>query len=232
MPDPVKILLIEDDQALAESLATYLRGQQITPGLAAHPQAAIERLETERFDAVLLDVMLPDMSGFELLPRIRSLTEAPILMLTALGDEESRVTGLNLGADDYICKPFSAKELVARLRAFNRRYRPQTTSDESLSYASIALHPETQTATIADTQIALTAAESRLLGALIRARGKPVTRESLYQSVLGRSALPTDRSLDTHISNLRRKLTITAGDPPAIRAHRGIGYGLSRSCTG
>ncbi|MEM1437284.1 MAG: response regulator transcription factor [Pseudomonadota bacterium] len=227
----MKILLIEDDLELAESLAAYLQGQQIEARLAYHPDAAIEQLETEGFDAVLLDVMLPVVSGFELLPRVRSLTDAPILMLTALSDEESRVTGLNLGADDYICKPFSAKELVARLRAFNRRYTPRTTADVRMSYANLTLNPETQTAIVADTQVMLTAAESRLLAALIKARGKPVARESLYRSVLGRTALPTDRSLDTHISNLRRKLAASAEHPPTIRAHRGIGYGLSHTCT-
>lgn len=224
----MNVLLIDDDVELSASVEAYLSKSQMRVSRAADARAA-ERLVAEReFDAILLDVMLPDLSGFDVLPKLRRVTRAPIVMLTALGEEDDRVSGLNLGADDYVTKPFSAKELVARLRALRRRRDLDSAAATPLVQGELELLPGQLIVRIGGEPTTLTGAEFGILEQLAGAPNQTISRDLLYRRVLGREASPLDRSLDTHISNLRRKLS-AAGARSGIRAVRGVGYVLSVS---
>ncbi len=224
----MNVLLIDDDVDLAESLTRYFSLNEIQSNTVTTAGKAVSTLRECEFDAVLLDVMLPDQSGFEFLPKLRTLTRAPVFMLTALGEEEHRVTGLNLGADDYITKPFSAKELVARLRAMQRRQGHDRVYEEELTHDDLAVFPNQLRVVLNGTPVDLTGVECQILIELIRAPDKTASREWLSRNALGRDASPLDRSLDVHISNLRRKLGRHPTKGNRIRSLRGRGYLLTR----
>jgi two-component system response regulator CpxR len=177
---------------------------------------------------VVLDVMLPGLNGFEVLRRIRAESKIPVLMLTARGDDVDRIVGLEIGADDYLPKPFNPRELTARIRAILRRVtvdKPiDRTSAKKLSVGDVALDSGTRTVLRAGANVELTSVEFDLLEKLLRAAGEIVTREDLSQQVLGRNASPFDRSIDMHISNLRKKLGHQSGDAERIKTVRGVGY--------
>jgi len=171
--------------------------------------------------------MLPELSGFEVLRRIRALNRVPVIMLTARGEEVDRVVGLELGADDYLAKPFSPRELVARIRAVLRRMSVENhPANGAMQWGPLRLDLRARRADVNEQDLELTAAELRILELLVRADTKTVTRDELMTQALGRRLLPTDRSLDTHVSNLRRKLA-KATSRVSVQSVRGTGYALA-----
>jgi two-component system OmpR family response regulator len=218
----VRVLLIDDDARLAELLEEYLTPQGVSLVHAGGGQAGLGKLVEGGFDAVFLDVMMPGLDGLTVLRKIRDAGHRiPVLMLTARGDEADRVVGLELGADDYIAKPFSPRELLARLRAVLRRAQPDTVA-EKLSSAGITIDTGSREAWVDGKPVELTGLEIDLLTALLRRAGRVVPRSALLE-LAGRGDVTVgERAVDVHISRLRKKL---GDDPPTkIRTVRGVGY--------
>lgn len=219
-----RLLLIDDDQELCELLASWLtqEGFQVT---ACHEAgSARQALASQAPDAVVLDVMLPDGSGLELLKQLRGEhAELPVLMLSARGEPLDRILGLELGADDYLAKPCDPRELTARLRAVLRRTAPSPASSQ-LELGDLSFSPNRGVVSIAEHDVPLTLSESRLLEALLRQPGEPVDKQALAQLALGRKLTLYDRSLDMHVSNLRKKLGPHPDGRPRIVALRSRGY--------
>jgi two-component system response regulator CpxR len=220
-----RLLMIDDDVRLAEMLVEYLAPEGIELTTVASGVQGLRQAQRENYD---LDVMLPGLSGFDVLKQLReSGAKTPVLMLTARGDDVDRIVGLDLGADDYLPKPFNPRELLARVKAILRR----TSEDEQddvveLTVGQLRVNLPRREAWLGDQALKLTNAEFVILVTLMRAPGEVVSRESLTRTALGRQLLPDDRSLDTHISNLRRKVGSDAGDDVVIRSIRGSGYVL------
>jgi two-component system response regulator CpxR len=183
----------------------------------------------KQFALVLLDVMLPGMDGFEVLRRIRSASSVRVLLLTARGDDVDRIVGLEIGADDYLSKPFNPRELLARVRAILRRSAGQEAKQEHalLRVDRLELNRAARTASQNGTKLELTDVEFALLEALMRSPGKVVSREEISENVLGRRFHPFDRSLDMHVSRLRRKLATRGSSEEQVKTIRGIGYQLA-----
>lgn len=222
----MRVLLIDDDARLAELLRDYFEPQGIALAHALSGAAGLAAVAQGSFDAIFLDVMMPGMDGLEVLRRLRDAgSKSPILMLTARGDEADRVVGLELGADDYVAKPFSPRELLARLRAVVRRAQP-TLESERLSSAGISVDTGTREAWVDGQPVALTGLEIDLLIALLRRAGRVIPRAALLELAGRGDVTVNERAVDVHISRLRKKL----GDEPAsrIKTVRGIGYVLSR----
>jgi len=217
-----RILLADDDQELAQLLRDFLSREGFDVALAHDADSAIEAARAETFDALVLDVMMPGRSGLDVLRELRREAATPVLMLTALGEDIDRILGLELGADDYIPKPCNPRELAARLRAVLRRARGEggeTLTD--LRNGPIWLRASSRSVTVDDKPISLTATEFDLLALLLRETGRVVSKERISQSVLGRPLGPFDRSIDVHVSNLRRKLGNTPdGTSPITTIHR------------
>jgi two-component system OmpR family response regulator len=223
----VRVLLIDDDARLAELLDGNLRPQGVALVHAGGGQAGLAAIAGGGFDAVLLDVMMPGLDGLSVLRRLRDAGHrVPVIMLTARGDEADRVVGLELGADDYVAKPFSPRELLARLRAVLRRAQPDAVA-EKLSAAGIAVDTGSREAWVDGKPVELTGLEIDLLVALLRRAGRVVPRGALLE-LAGRSDVTVgERAVDVHISRLRKKL---GDDPPTrIRTVRGVGYVLARA---
>lgn len=221
------ILLVDDDLEMGEMLVEYLTSSHFAASTEQDGLAAVRRLERERFDLVILDVMLPSMDGFEVLKTIRKTLTTPVIMLTARGDDVDCVLGLELGADDYLSKPFSPRNLVARVRAVLRRCeRAGEASGRRLVANDLALDTASMAATIKGKSLSLTGTEFRLLEALMEPAGQTHSREELAEKVLGRPLSAYDRSIDTHISNLRGKLAAHGKTSVEIRNMRGTGYVL------
>jgi two-component system response regulator CpxR len=223
------ILLIDDDVELCSMLIDYLGryGFRVT---AVHRgdkglKAALEK----PFALVLLDVMLPGIDGFEVLRRIRASSTVNVLLLTARGEDVDRIVGLEIGADDYLSKPFNPRELLARMRAVLRRSInvPVQSEQSTLKVEGLELNPSARTVFQDGKKIELTDVEFALLEALMRAAGKMVSREDLSEKVLGRQFHPFDRSLDMHVSRLRRKLTEGGAPEDQVKTIRGAGYQLA-----
>jgi DNA-binding response OmpR family regulator len=223
----VRVLLIDDDARLAELLLGYFDPQGVALIHASHGQAGLNHLVAGGFDAILLDVMMPGIDGLAVLRKIRDAGHrTPVIMLTARGDEADRVVGLELGADDYVAKPFSPRELLARLRAVVRRADPAAVA-EKLTAAGITVDAAAREAWVDGKPVELTGLEIDLLLALLRRAGRVVPRSALMD-LAGRGDVAVgERAVDVHISRLRKKL----GDDAAqrIRTVRGIGYTLARS---
>ena len=227
--DKPRILLIDDDAKLCRLITNYLAplGYEIA---AEHTgPAGLGRALTGSFHAVLLDVMLPGLSGFDVLRELRKESQVPVLMLTALGDEADRIVGLELGADDYLPKTFSTRELLARLRAVLRRSALTARSQDPQQAAPITvgelwIDTESHPAAVSDRPLALTPVEYELLVLLARAAGRVRTREQLLLEVADREFEAFDRAIDVHISSLRRKLGDDARAPRFIETVRGSGY--------
>lgn len=221
----MRVLLVDDDTGLAELLSEYFapHGASIEHVLSGAP--ALEQLRDGKFDVVLLDVMLPGDDGFEVCRKIRSTSLIPILMLTARGDDHDRIVGLDLGADDYVPKPFNPRELLSRIRAVLRRTQTSKTGDK-LEVGDVQIDVPAHAATLSGQAITLTSFEFRLLVALARRAGEAMTREDLARALkAGDEYDPSvDRSLDVHVSHLRQKLGDDARDPKRIRTVRGVGY--------
>jgi two-component system, OmpR family, response regulator CpxR len=230
-----RILVIDDDRELCELLGEYLGQEGFAVESANDATAGLSLALTGGHALVVLDVMLPGMSGFEVLRRIRERSRVPVLMLTARGTEVDRIVGLEMGADDYLPKPFNPRELVARIRAVQRRSTvlkgvPASPDvPEPLEVGDVALEPGTRTVRRAGEVVALTSVEFSILEALLRAAGRVVSREELARTALGRNLSSYDRSIDVHVSSLRRKLGRRVGALERIRSVRGIGYQYSRA---
>ncbi len=221
-----KILIIDDDSELSKLIQEYLQQEGLQVTLAVDGETGLDKLATEPFDLLVLDVMLPGLNGFELLPKIRSMDTIPILMLTARGDEIDRIVGLELGADDYLAKPSSPRELLARIKAILRRSRmiPNQHANENFSIGELSVDVSSRQVLVYQKNCDLTGTEFNLLVELIRNRGKVQSREDLCLKILDRRLTAFDRSLDMHISNLRRKLSLGEDNLPAIKTIRGSGY--------
>jgi len=223
----MKVLLVDDDEDFANGLKIFLEKFNIASVIESRITSAEKQLKKFEFDIILLDVMLPGGSGFDFLPTIRKMFDVPVIMLTALDEEDELVNGLDLGADDYITKPFSPKELVARLRAVNRRHSINKTDIKTV-LDDLELFCNQSMARVNKVNIALTEVECHILHLLLNSKDHSVSRDLLYSQVLKRDMMPDDRSLDVHISNLRRKLGSHPTKGNRIRAIRGQGYALTK----
>jgi two-component system OmpR family response regulator len=225
-PKP-KLLIIDDDQELCAMLVEYLGPEDFDTRTATTGPTGLEQLAHAAVDLVILDVMLPGLSGFEVLRRIRAVSRVPVIMLTARGEEVDRVVGLEMGADDYLAKPFSPRELIARIRAVMRRVPAEAAAAGGLIvWGPLRLDLRAHRAQAGERDLELTSAELRILELLVRADTRTVTRDDLMVQALGRRLLPTDRSLDTHVSNLRRKIA-RCTDQVNVQSVRGAGYTLT-----
>jgi two-component system OmpR family response regulator len=219
---------VDDDPALSQLLTEYLAGESIqTTAVFNGPDGAAAAL-SGRFDAVILDIMLPGIDGNEVLRRIRQSSAIPVIMLTAKGGDVDRVVGLEMGADDYVAKPYFPRELVARLRAVLRRQR-DTAPAQSLAVAQLELSPGKREVRWQGAAFELTTSEFDLLESLMRAGDNVSTKEELSLQVLGRPRESYDRSVDVHVSNLRRKLAAASANACEIETIRGVGYRLKVS---
>jgi len=223
-----RLLIIDDDVRLSEMLVEYLAPEGIELAAVASGVQGLRQAQRENYDLIILDVMLPGLSGFDVLKQLREGgSKTPVLMLTARGDDVDRIVGLDLGADDYLPKPFNPRELLARVKAILRRTTEEEASEDvELQVGKLRVNLPRREAWIDDQSLKLTNAEFVILVTLMRAPGEVVSRESLTRTALGRQLLPDDRSLDTHISNLRRKVGSDAGEDVVIRSIRGSGYVL------
>ena len=219
----LRVLLIDDDHRLRGLLADYLAPSDVHLEHAADGPTGLATLARGGFDAVLLDVMMPGMDGLAVLRAIRERSNVPVLMLTARGDEADRVVGLELGADDYIAKPFSSRELLARLRAVLRRTRPEE-ADQRLAVAGIEADLGTRSVSVDGAQVDLTGLEFDLLVALMRRAGRVLPRQVLLAEAGRDDVVVGERTIDVHVSKLRRKL-----GADRIKTVRGVGYVLGRS---
>ena len=228
--DGKRILVIDDDAELCELLGEYLGQEGFAAEFVNEGAAGLERALTGEHSLVVLDVMLPEMNGFEILRRIRERSKIPVLMLTARGNDVDRIVGLEMGADDYLPKPFNPRELVARIRAVKRRTDPGAETRDAaeraewLRVGDLDLSPETRVVRRAGKTVELTSVEFSLLEALLRSAGRVVPREELARAALGRNLSSFDRSVDVHMSSLRRKLGHKVGETERIRNIRGVGY--------
>lgn len=223
----MKVLLVDDDEDFANGLKIFLEKFNIATVIESRITSAEKQLKKFEFDIILLDVMMPGGSGFDFLPTIRKMFDVPVIMLTALDEEDELVNGLDLGADDYITKPFSPKELVARLRAVNRRHSINKTDIKTV-LDDLELFCNQSMARVNKVNIALTEVECHILHLLLNSKDHSASRDLLYSQVLKRDMMPDDRSLDVHISNLRRKLGSHPSKGNRIRAIRGQGYALTK----
>lgn len=222
-----RVLLIDDDVRLYELLASYLEQNGFTVTCVADGPKGLAALAGGSFDAVLLDVMMPGMDGLEVCKRIRAKSQVPVLMLTAKGDETDRVVGLELGADDYIAKPFSPRELLARLRAVLRRSNPEGAS-ERINVGEIGIDVPSRQVTVSGKEVELTGVEFDILLALARRPGRVVAREALLSEAGRGDVSVSDRTVDVHISHLRQKLDDDPKSPRRIKTVRGVGYVLAK----
>ncbi|MDI1436803.1 MULTISPECIES: response regulator transcription factor [Polyangium] len=220
------IVFIEDDEKLARLTARYLESHNVRVTLATDARDGIAAVLREHPDVVLLDLMLPEIDGFEVCQRLRARVHTPIIMVTARGEEADRVMGLEGGADDYLPKPFSARELLARIRAHARRARGLAgpPAERQIVAGSLTIDPCARRAVFGGVDLALTTYEFDLLHALAERAGRVLTREQLVDLVRGSADEAFDRSIDVHVSHLRKKLGDDPKNPRIIKTVRGIGY--------
>jgi DNA-binding response OmpR family regulator len=224
-----RLLVIDDDPKLGGLLREYLgaRGYQVE--LAADGPRGLERHAQGDVDLIILDVMMPGMDGLEVLRQLRATARTPVVMLTARGDDVDRIIGLELGADDYLPKPFNPRELLARVSAVLRRGAPAPAPVAALSASGIRLDPERREVQVDGQPVDLTTTEFELLRALLAAAGRIIPRERLMELARGQEWAAFDRSVDVHISHLRRKLGDDPKAPRLIKTIRGVGYLVPRA---
>ncbi len=218
------ILLIDDDRELGQMLRDYLAMESLAVHVCGSGEAGLQELKMRDFDLVILDIMLPGINGLDVLKTLRATNTVPVIMLTARGDDVDRIIGLEFGADDYLAKPFNPRELVARIKAILRRAQPPAPAESNLAMGSISMDTTTRTAFVNGEALMLTGTEFELLRCLLQTPGDVVSKQRLSTSALGRRLLPYDRSIDTHISNLRKKLEKAGDVGETIMNQRGIGY--------
>jgi two-component system, OmpR family, response regulator CpxR len=224
----VNVLLVDDDAELCALLGEFLTREGFTVACEHEGTRGLERAATPGVDLVVLDVMLPGIDGFEILRRLRARSKVPVIMLTARGEDVDRIIGLELGADDYLPKPFNPRELTARIRAILRRYEPRPASAASsrLEVNGIALDPGSREVFSGGKRVEVTTFEFDILEMLMRSAGRVLSRDALMENFYNRKATPFDRSIDMHISHLRKKLE--RGES-LIKTIRGVGYQFSRT---
>lgn len=228
-----RILIIDDDEELCELIVEYLKPEGFDVEAVHRGEQGIARALSGEFSFLVLDVMLPGANGFEVLRGVRAQSKVPVLMLTARSDDIDRIVGLELGADDYLPKPFNPRELVARIRAILRRSRaePQPAgpaNSERIVLGDVELDKGARTVRRGGELIELTTVEFELLELLMRSAGRVVTREEIVNKILGRKFMTFDRSVDMHVSNLRKKLGHRFGETERVRAVRSVGYIYAR----
>ena len=221
-----KILLVDDEQSVQTLLSYPLRKDGYEVVSAVDGQEALQRFAEQRFDLVILDLMLPRLDGIEVCRRMRSRSQVPIIMLTAKGDEIDKVVGLEMGADDYITKPFSMREFRSRVKAALRRSRmPGSRDDEEpIRSGELQIDFDRRAVTVRETDVRLTYVEFEILGALAREPGRVLSRETLLEHVWGDSDYRDPRTVDVHIRHLREKLEIDPSEPEYLFTVRGVGY--------
>jgi len=225
-----RILVIDDDYELCELLIEYLTSEGFEVKTVQTPEEGLVQALSRDHDLVVLDVMLPGMSGFDTLRHIRSKSEIPVIMLTARGDDVDRIVGLEMGSDDYLPKPYNPRELVARIRAVQRRFEKRLSSESStqknpsLKIGDVILDPGPRTVLLQGKTVSLTASEFTLLHELMKNVGNVVKRDLLSEAVLGRKLGMFDRSIDVHVSSLRKKLGHRYHGLERIQSIRGVGY--------
>jgi two-component system, OmpR family, response regulator CpxR len=222
-----RILVIDDDVELCQLVNRFLTQEGFEMEAVNSGSAGAERALSKRYALVVLDVMMPEVNGFDVLRRIRAQSHIPVLMLTAKGDALDRVLGLEMGADDYLAKPFNPQELVARIRAILRRLKPQADAKSPrtpLVVGDVEMDPGARVVRRQGEIVNLTSVEFDLLEALLKAPGQVISRETLTRDVLGREFSPFDRSIDTHVCNLRKKIGLLPQGTERIKGVRGIGY--------
>jgi len=218
------ILIVDDDTELTELLTQYLEPEGFVVVCAHDGESAVKKALNQMFDAIVLDVMLPKLNGFEVLKAIREHLQTPVLMLTARGDDIDRIVGLEIGADDYLPKPCNPRELVARLRAILRRTQKVPVQRPVIEHHNIVVDCSKRIATQNQLPMDLTNAEFNILEMLIKSPGQAFSKEELTEYALGRKYTAYDRSIDVHISNLRNKLGNNEYGEPLVKTVRGFGY--------
>lgn len=226
-----RILIVDDDTGLCELLAEYLTPEGFQVDSVHDGQSGADQACEQDYDLIVLDVMLPMKNGFEVLQQLRSRISTPVVMLTARGDDVDRIVGLEMGADDYLPKPFNPRELVARIRAVLRRAKPDggrmrsiAAPERMLRVGDVRMDFGTHGVTCSDAPVELTAVEFNLLEQLLRNGGRLVSRKYLTKMVLGREMSDFDRSIDVHVSKLRKKLGHDPAGMERIKTIRGVGY--------
>ena len=218
------ILIIDDDTELTELLTQYLEPEGFNVSSVHDGENGVKKALNQPFDAIILDVMLPKLNGFEVLKAIREHLDTPVLMLTARGDDIDRIVGLEIGADDYLPKPCNPRELVARLRAILRRTQKTPIHKPILEQHNIVVDCAKRIVTLAGNELDLTNTEFNIIKMLIKSPGQAFSKEELTEYALGRKYTAYDRSIDVHISNLRNKLGGNTTDEGLIKTVRGFGY--------
>jgi len=223
-----RILIIDDDEELCELVAEYLTVEGFEAEAVHDGESGLQKALSNEYDLITLDVMLPKKNGFDVLRELRQTSKIPVLMLTARGDDMERIVGLEIGADDYLPKPFNPRELVARLRAILRRVQTEGESNQieidRLQVDDVEVQISARSALKNGEDLGLTSVEFDLLAELLRQAGKIIKKEDLSEQVLERKLSPWDRSLDMHISNLRKKLGNRDDNTERIKAIRSVGY--------
>jgi two-component system, OmpR family, response regulator len=224
----ILVLYVEDDERLAQLTARYLESHGVKVAVVVNGLDAVPEALRLRPDVILLDIMLPGIDGLEACRRLRARLDTPIIMVTAHGDEPDRVVGLEGGADDYIVKPFSSRELLARIRAQARRARGRAgPSGQAIVVGQLRIEPQSMQVTLGGRALGLTTYEFALLRALAERAGQVLTREQLMDLVRGSAEEAFDRSIDVHISHLRQKLGDDPRNPRLLKTVRGVGYMLA-----
>jgi two-component system response regulator CpxR len=222
-----KVLIIDDDEELCDLVSEYLTVEGFKTTAVHDGEAGLAEALSGNYDLAILDVMMPKLNGFDVLRNLRAKSGLPVLMLTARGDDMERIVGLEIGADDYLPKPFNPRELVARLRAILRRAasdESDTQPAERITIDDLELSASSRSVKRSGEELPVTSVEFDLLSALLREAGRVVKKEDLSENVLERRLSPYDRSLDMHISNLRKKLGARSDGSERIKTVRSVGY--------
>ena len=226
-PDGTRILVVEDEESLADSVRYNLEREGYSVSVASDGRRALERFRADQPSLVILDLMLPEVSGLDVCRTIRSASDVPIIMVTAKDSEADKVAGLELGADDYVTKPFSMRELVSRVRANLRRTRPHAVpspADEVLEGGPVRMDVARHEVSVGDGAVSLPPKEFELLEAFLRRKGRLLTRDFLIEEIWGPDYFGDTRTLDVHVKRLRRKLEDDPHQPEHLLTVRGLGY--------
>ena len=223
------ILVIDDDERLRELVAEYLGGRGFSVATAEDGESGLELLRVVTIDLVVLDVMLPGLDGFEVMRELRKFSRVPVVMLTARGDETDRIVGLEIGADDYLPKPFNPRELLARIQAVLRRGEVPRDLPVVSSAGPISIDSDRRTVTLAGKPVELTTTEFEILRTLVANAGRVIPRERLMELARGEDFASFERSVDVHISHIRRKLGDDPRHPTFVKTVRGVGYTIPKN---
>jgi two-component system OmpR family response regulator len=223
-----KLLVIDDDERLRALLAEYLGARGLEVKTAPDGASGLDSLRAEAFDLVILDVMMPGMDGFDVCRELRRTSKVPVIMLTARGDELDRIVGLELGADDYLPKPFNPRELLARVQAVLRRIEAREPGTALLRAGPLAVDPDRREATLDGRALELTTTEFEILRTLVAHAGRVIPRERLMELARGQDFAAFERAVDVHVSHIRRKLGDDPRQPRFVKTVRGVGYTIPR----